>query len=172
MKKLIDRTSKLWQYLPGEQRQLVEDAERLVGNAQTEAQKLTDYSYLVFPIAKMYEGFLKKLCLDLGLVSEQQYYSEHFRIGKALNPNLEAHLRLESVYDKLCQHLAGHDLADELWQAWKRGRNSLFHYFPGRLTRLTLEEAIETIGFVLTVMEKAVEHAGSKFKFYGYGRDS
>lgn len=157
--KLLDQKRLLYQYLTDDLRELVGDCEKLIAEAQSQPQKLADYSYLVFPVAKMYEGFLKKLLLDLGLISESQYYSEHFRIGKALNPNLEGHLRLESVYDKLCQHLAGHELADELWQAWKRGRNLLFHYFPGKLTRVSLGEAVVTIKFVLEVMEKAVEHA-------------
>lgn len=154
---LIDRQSKLWQFLPAEQQQLINDCEKLIEDAQSHPQKLSDYSYLVFPVAKMYEGFLKKLFLDLGLVTEERYQSEHFRIGSALNPNLPQHLKIESLYDQVLSHLKNQSVVDDLWQAWKRGRNSLFHYFPGHLVRLTLNEAQETIDFMIESMKRAVE---------------
>jgi hypothetical protein len=155
---LLDRKGELYKYLPPEQRDLVADCEKLIEDAHKHPQNLTDYSYIVFPIAKMYEGFLKKLFLDLNLIGKDQYYSEHFRIGKALNPNLEAHLRLESVYDKLCHHFDGEVIAKALWEAWKKGRNLLFHYFPGNLSRISLSEAEFTVRFVLEVSTQAVAH--------------
>lgn len=155
---LLDRSGQLYNYLPLEQRDLVADCEKLIEDAHNHPQSLTDYSYIVFPIAKMYEGFLKKLLLDLNLINQEQYYSEHFRIGKALNPNLEQHLRLESVYDKLCHHFEGEVIASALWQAWKKGRNLLFHYFPGNLSRISLSEAEFTVMFVLEAARQAIEH--------------
>ena len=159
---LVDRASVLWNYLPPEQCDLVSDCEKLIDDAHTHPQTLSDYSYIVFPIAKMYEGFLKKLFFDLHLIDQKEYYSEHFRIGKALNPNLEQHLRLESVYDRLCHHFKGETIAAALWLAWKKGRNLLFHYFPGNLSRISLTEAEFTVKFVLETAEQAVEHSGRK----------
>lgn len=155
---LINRESKLWQFLPPEQRELIEDCEKLIDDAQNHPEGLTDYSYLVFPVAKMYEGFLKKLFLDLGLVSRERYESEHFRIGSALNPNLPQHLQIESLYDQVLAHLKNQSVVDNLWQAWKRGRNSLFHYFPGHLTRLTLGQARETVDFMIKALGRALEN--------------
>lgn len=160
MELLLDRAGTLYKYLDSDLRDLIEDCEKLIADARERPKVLTDYSYLVFPVAKMYEGFLKKLFWDLNLISQEQYYSQHFRIGKALNPNLEQHLRLESVYDKLCSHFEGEVIANSLWQAWKRGRNLLFHYFPGHLSRISLEEAQFTIKFVLEVSRQAVDHSG------------
>ena len=159
---LADRYGDFWNYLLPEQRELLDDCEKLIQDAKVHPKGLTDYSYIVFPVAKMYEGFLKKLLLDLGIIVDDQYKSDHFRIGKALNPNLEAHLRLESVYDKICTHFESKEIADSLWQAWKRGRNLLFHYFPGNLQRISLRQAEETVKFVLEVMERAVKHASPK----------
>lgn len=156
---LLDRNEQLYNYLPSEQRDLIADCEKLIEDAHNHPQELTDYSYIVFPIAKMYEGFLKKLFLDLNIIDNNQYYSEHFRIGKALNPNLEPHLRLESVYDKLCHHFEGEVIASALWQAWKKGRNLLFHYFPGNLSRISLSEAEFTVRFVLEASSQAVAHS-------------
>ena len=42
-----------------------------------------DYGFVVFASAKAYEGFLKKLFLDMGLITKQQFESDHFRIGRA-----------------------------------------------------------------------------------------
>lgn len=156
---LIDRQAKLWQFLPSEQRELIEDCEKLIADAQSHPQKLSDYSYLVFPVAKMYEGFLKKLFLDLGLVSQERYESELFRIGSALNPNLPQHLKIESLYDQVLKHLKNQSVVDGLWQAWKRGRNGLFHYFPSRLERISLGQAQEVIGEIIQAMDLAVRHS-------------
>jgi len=168
---LADRYGDFWNYLLPEQRELLDDCEKLIQDAKVHPKGLTDYSYIVFPVAKMYEGFLKKLFLDLEIINAEQYQSDHFRIGKTLNPNLEPHLRIESVYDRVCQHFEGKEIADDLWLAWKRGRNAVFHYFPGRLKRISFEEATEIVGFVLKVMEKAVEHASSKLKFLEAGQN-
>ena len=67
--------------LVGESYLLLEREERLNEN-------LHDYSFVVFPMAKAYEGFLKKLFFDLGLINKRQYQGDRFRVGKSLNPNL------------------------------------------------------------------------------------
>ena len=77
-------------------------------------KEFDDYSFIVFPAAKAYEGFLKKLFLELNFISEEDYYGKHFRIGKALNPSLPKELRRDGVYDKIVQYCQGHQLADSL----------------------------------------------------------
>jgi len=64
-------------------------------------REFSDYSFIVFPAAKAYEGFLKKLFFDLGFITEEDYYGKHFRIGKALNPSLPKELRHNGAYDKI-----------------------------------------------------------------------
>lgn len=119
-------------------------------------QGYSDYSFVVFPFAKVYEGFLKKLFLQIGAISEQQYNNERWRVGRALNPQLEKDLRhVESVYDRLIT-LCNPELPEILWQAWKRGRNQIFHFWPGRTKPLTLEEAKEIVGELETAMKMAL----------------
>lgn len=156
MKDLIDKKSNLWGYLLPEQKDLVEDARKLVEDARLHPKTLADYSYVVFPMAKVYEGFLKKFLLDTGLIFLQQYESDHFRIGKVLNPNLPQHLRVDSLYDRICSHLGKADLPDRFWQTWKRGRNLLFHYFPGNLKKISLKEAEEIVAEIVGTMNMAV----------------
>ena len=138
----IDKTSFFWNYLSEGQRGLIEEGLYLLEDVKNHPDvRITDYSYLVFPFAKAYEGFLKKLFLDIGFIPQHVYEGDHFRIGRALNPHLEKKLRHESVYDRISSHTGNTQLADKLWSIWKKGRNLVFHYFPHNLRALTLTDA-------------------------------
>jgi hypothetical protein len=152
----IDKQSFFWKYLSDGQKGLIEEGFYLLNDANNHKQNsISDFSYLVFPFAKAYEGFLKKLFLDLSLISKESYESDRFRIGKALNPSLEKHLRHESVYDKIV-NLKNRELAEKLWINWKKGRNLVFHYFPHNTNALKFEEANTIIKDLLDVMQEAV----------------
>ena len=93
-------------------------------------------------MAKAYEGFLKKWFFAGGFITEYQYQSDHFRIGKALNPSLPARFKRDGyVYDQIVASCPDPHLADTLWLAWKQSRNLTFHYFPHHRYFLTLPEA-------------------------------
>lgn len=118
-------------------------------------REFNDYSFVVFPAAKAYEGFLKKLFLDLKFITEEDYYGKHFRIGKALNPSLSKELRGDGVYDKIAEYCHGPELADKLWEAWKLSRNLTFHWFPNEKNAITLPEAGERIEMIINVIDEA-----------------
>jgi hypothetical protein len=126
-------------------------------------ERLSDYSYLVFPYAKLYEGFLKQLFLDLKIIKESEYQGEHFRVGKVLSPNLVGVLKSRSAYGHLATAF-GQEVADLLWIAWKQGRNMVFHYFPHNLRRLTYKEAEKIITELIGAMVYAVTITGVKRK--------
>ncbi len=152
---LISRNSALWQYMPLEIKGLIEDGERLLAHAEEHASKTSDYSYLVFPFAKAYEGFLKRLFLDLELIREDEYYGDDIRIGRMLNPSfVKEH---GNVFDKVCSRAGnGHETAELLWDTWKIGRNQVFHYFPHNFRKLTQKEAVEVINKIISAMAHAV----------------
>ena len=140
--------------LTEEQKQLLEDGQHLLAWIREKPRNgFSDYSFLVAPFAKAYEGFLKVFFLKLGLISESQYHSDRFRVGKVLNPALQD--KKWSVYRKLRGKEAGESLAKQLWSAWKNGRNLIFHYFPNNLHRLTFSEAEERINAILLAIESA-----------------
>jgi len=115
-----------------------------------------DYSFVVFPAAKAYEGFLKKMFLDLGFITNEDYVGKHFRIGKALNPFLEIRFRdRESVYDKIVEYCGGKKLADQLWNAWSTGRNLIFHWFPEEKKVISFQEAEAKIDLIIDAMDSA-----------------
>ncbi len=118
-------------------------------------QEFHDYSFVVFPAAKAYEGFLKKIFLDLKFISEEDYYGKHFRIGKSLNPSLPKEMRREEVYGKIVKYCGGARLADNLWETWRVCRNLTFHWFPNEKNTVTLEEAVERVNMIISAIDEA-----------------
>ena len=154
---MLNKNSDLHKYLSEGQRGLIEGGLYLLEDTKNHPDiRITDYSYLVFPFAKAYEGFLKQVFLDKEFITTYDYQSDHFRVGKVLNPSLEKRLRHISVYDKIIISSGDQTLATELWQVWKVGRNAVFHYFPHNFKALTFDEAKEIINRVLKVMEKTL----------------
>jgi len=154
---MIQPDSLLWQYLSSTQQQLAIDGQLLVEDLQHHhVEELSDYSYLVFPFAKLYEGFLKQIFRDLDVITEREYLSAHFRVGKVLSPNLVRRLGSRSAYGHITKQF-GQSLADLLWNTWKQGRNLVFHYFPHNIRRLRYSEACELIDVIIATMTEAVE---------------
>jgi len=118
-------------------------------------QKIHDYSFVVFPAAKAYEGFLKKLFFDLKFIDQSEYLGKRFRVGKALNPQLEKKYRKESVYLKIVKYCQGEDLADKLWMTWKSCRNLLFHWFPNEKNVIDENEASQRLLTIIDAIDSA-----------------
>jgi hypothetical protein len=147
-----------WQYLNFTQKNLLKQSFFLLSWAKKNQEKLTDYSFIVMPAAKAFEGFLKQLLFDLKLISETQYQDEYFRIGKALNPELEhiKRLKKECLYEELSARCS-EDLAQTLWQTWKKCRNRLFHYFPNEQQIFTLDESEKRLTLLVKAMDMAAK---------------
>jgi hypothetical protein len=155
MTHMIKPGTPLYHYLSPQQRVLADDGQFLIEDSTRHVnEEPTDYSYLVFPYSKMFEGFLKQLFLDLGIIEEGMYYSDRFRIGKALSPNFSHYAG--SVYGQM-EKRYGKPLATRLWHMWKEGRNLVFHYFPHNYRALTRSQALDLIGQLIQTMEEAVE---------------
>lgn len=151
-----------WNYLESDLQELLLTSIHLIDKAQELGEGVHDYSFIVFPAAKAYEGFLKKLFLDMGFISKEDYYGKKFRIGKALNPYLDKELRRESVYDKLVDFCGGSKLADQLWETWKNSRNLVFHWFPDEKRALTIEEARARYAMVINAIDEAFKECKIK----------
>lgn len=143
-----------WGYLEEDLQELLREA-LLLSEAFSGEEGFHDYAFIVFPAAKAYEGFLKKLFLDLKLITPDDYYGKHFRIGKALNPSLEKPLRNESVYDRLVSFTGGKQVADTLWETWKNCRNLVFHWFPNEKNAINFVEAKQRVDMVIKAIDLA-----------------
>lgn len=140
-------------YLSGHQDELVNDVEIILKRLQIK-DTISDFSFLVSPIAKAYEGFLKEFFLKIEIITEADFESERFRVGKTLNPSLR--YKRFSVFQKLTEiDPKGEELAENLWDAWKFGRNEIFHYFPNNYKSLSQNEAEERINLLLRAVIKA-----------------
>ncbi len=157
-------TSESWyEYLDEPMQQLVDEAYFLVDHEEMNQSILVDYAFVVFPMAKAYEGFLKKFFYDLELISLADFQGNHFRIGRSLNPDLPKKFQDEHwIYDDLEKLFACHPRAEgkkvpqTLWQAWRMGRNALFHYFPGRHEFIDLDEARVRLNLIKEAMVQAL----------------
>ncbi len=146
----------VWNYFSTTQKDLIQEGTYLLNITEEKSYKFKDFSFLVFPYAKAYEGFLKQLFLDVGFITHLDYISNHFRIGKYLSPNLIQRLGNRSIYTQIIHH-ASEDLAREMWEMWKTGRNEVFHYYPHNIKRLTFEEAKMMNEDFLHIMSKAYD---------------
>lgn len=150
-----------WDYAEEDLRELLEASEFLLKVVKSWGADLPggreefhDYSFCVFPAAKAYEGYLKKIFLDMGFINEKDYFGKYFRIGRALNPSLGKKFRgKESVYNQIVKHCGGKSLANTLWEAWRKGRNLVTHWFPNEKNALSFSEAKDRVNMILNAMD-------------------
>ncbi|MFQ5451972.1 MAG: hypothetical protein ACE5DQ_00215 [Candidatus Paceibacterota bacterium] len=156
----LDVSENCKKYLSEGQLDLLDQGDHLLAHAKLDVVEkrfmFDDYSFIVFPFAKAYEGFLKQVFLDAGFIDERDYTSNHFRVGKVMSPNLEKRLGNRSVYKKICK-ASGCALADKIWNTWKKGRNLVFHYYPHNIKSLTLTQAEELVVMIVETMEETLE---------------
>ncbi|MGI5827695.1 MAG: hypothetical protein ACOX6V_01590 [Patescibacteria group bacterium] len=143
--------------LPASQRELLQQSFYLIEDIEYKKKTFYDYSFIVMPAAKAYEGFVKDMLFRLGLISEKRYTGKRFRVGKALNPALAQSdpNSFEALYDDLENLYHSKELPELLWQTWKECRNKIFHYFIDNTQHITLHEAKERLQQILTAIEKA-----------------
>lgn len=156
-------------FLEPQQRELVEDSQHLIQTfrclhrsidcpcqAAEAAATISDYSFVVFPAAKAYEGFLKLFFWRMHLISDQEYQGRGWRVGRSFNPDIPRRFRDDDwIYDDV-QQLCNPELAGHLWQMWLDGRNHLFHFFPRDRYVLNLEQAAGLVSRIEAVMEEAL----------------
>jgi hypothetical protein len=150
------KTKPWYDYLEEDLRELLEESFELIDKVPGWHDGFHDYSFIVFPAAKALEGYFKKLFIDLGFITRDDYYGRHFRIGKALNPQLEERFReKESVYDKLVNFTGGKELADFLWDTWKNCRNLVFHWFPDEKRAINFDEAKARVDQIVRAIDNS-----------------
>jgi hypothetical protein len=142
-------------YLSPNQDSLLSDVESVLDRLKG-FDHISDYSFLVAPISKAYEGYLKDFFLQLKIIDQYSYDSDRFRVGKTLNPSLR--YKRFSVFQRLSDlDSQGEEIAELLWDAWKHGRNEIFHYFPNSLHNLSRIEAENRISLVLNAIIRSGE---------------
>lgn len=117
---------------------------------------LPDYSFIVFDMAKAYEGFLKRYFFELNLIDKGTYESKRFRLGRALNPDIHQDQRDRYwLFDDVA-HLCGETIARQMWSTWLESRNRVFHFFPDESPALNFEAAGKKLEEIGQTIETAV----------------
>lgn len=147
--------------LEKEAQDLVAQSYELYDREERLKSSLHDYSFVVFPMAKAYEGFLKQFLYKVGFIDRAQYEHRQFRIGRSLNPDVSFRHKDEYwLYDDVAG-LCGEQTARALWDTWIDARNHLFHYFPDTRYSVDLKQAKELLERMGQMMDLALESAGS-----------
>ena len=125
---------------------------------QRSTVKLDDYSFIIFPLSKAYEGFLKSFLLKEELIDYETYISKRWRIGRALNPDISQSQQDELwFYDDLVQRKGG-EVARQAWNTWLVGRNHIFHFFPesGHDLFLDYDQALGKVALIIDTISNLV----------------
>ncbi len=141
--------------VPAEQ-ELIRISAQLFERERTNSFTFSDYSFVVFPMAKAYEGFLKRTLFEAHLVSAQLYASKKLRIGRALNPDIHPQSRDEQwLYDDLERQCSA-ELAQQLWKVWLQCRNNIVHFFPDQKYMVSLPESRAQLIDISSAVEQTV----------------
>lgn len=155
---VLELSHQRWfQDLPKAQQQLVRLSVELLDREKRMHTNFPDYSFVIFPIAKAYEGFIKNFFYRRGLISHETFRGKRFRVGRSLNPDIAQHYQDDWwLYDDLSK-MCGATVARQLWDAWIECRNHVFHYFPESQTEYSLLEIEKKVLLLLDVMAYASE---------------
>jgi hypothetical protein len=141
--------------LPTWQKELVRTSLELFSREERMKSAFDDYSFIIFPMAKAYEGYLKDFFYQLNLIDYRTYTDKRFRIGRALNPDLNPHRQDEQwLYDDIVR-FCGTEFGRGLWNTWLECRNQVFHYFPDNQKKISLSQAGQCLEMIALTMEKA-----------------
>lgn len=141
--------------LPEPQQQLIRVTVELLVREKRLQTNFVDYSFILFPISKAYEGYIKFFLRQHNLISAETYAGRKFRVGRAMNPDVSDHQKdIWWIYDDV-KRLCDEEIAKELWQTWLTCRNHVFHYFPNEKNYLTISEVEVKIGKILSIIERA-----------------
>lgn len=158
MDAINNRYEVFWNFLSQNQKDLLLEGDYLIDEVMKHSSyAFKDYSFIIFPYAKAYEGYLKTLFKDVGLISHLSYISDHLRLGKLLSPFMASRLGEKSLYMKIVNK-SGKELANQIWNTWKIGRNQVFHYFPHNFKAVTFDEAQQIIKSIIQAMEAAYQN--------------
>jgi hypothetical protein len=160
----IDKNSTLWEYMTPEMRDLALEGDKLLNSCLLQSDDgMQDYSYLVFPWGKLYEGFLKKIFLDLKLITPEDYFGNEVRIGKLLSTGFGSKPphRLSIIKELSSSKIFGENLTKVMRSVWRNARNTVFHFFPNNVYKLDLETAKKRIQEVVRCMDLVVNRVNS-----------
>ena len=117
---------------------------------------MSDYSFVLLPIAKVYEGVLKKVLIVIGLTKLADWESNpNLSVSKYFNPVGDSRI-FEALEDKARDKSVPHII----YSTYQECRNKIFHYDLHRDDRI---KTIKDAEFYKKRIEYAIEKAYETF---------
>ena len=163
MNRILIEKSSWFKELEPEQKALIHDGLQLLEleiealGSGSKKEQYYDYSFVLFPFSKAYEGFLKHYLYRLNLIDKETLESRRFRIGRAINPDVRKNQRDENWFYEDIERLCGSHTARQLWDTWLVCRNRVFHYFPPKVKHLSITQAQDSVQLVIDSLRIAIE---------------
>ncbi len=137
---------------------LKEDSYKLYNRYSEMHSPLSDYSFIVFPLAKAYEGILKKILVKTGVLTEAELLQNpNITINRFYNP-LEKGAIYQTLKDKTRDKVIPH----VIFSVYQECRNQILHYDQYRDNRI---DNIEGAYFFMQRIEDAIVKAFNTFKY-------
>jgi len=114
------------------------DANRLFSTIRESETIFSDYSFIVFPLAKVYEGVLKKILVQVNLIKEGELLE---------NPDISINAYFNPIGNEKIKNVLRDKTRDKaipfvIYSTYQECRNQILHYDPYRDNRLkTIEDA-------------------------------
>jgi len=106
-----------------------------------------DYSFIAFPAAKAFEGYLKKLLIKLRLIKKSELKKDPFKtIGYLLNSEKFE----KKVRDKRFRHIP-----KEVQVEWDKSRNYILHYDIDKIPKISKEDTDVRISAILKIIKES-----------------
>lgn len=121
-----------------------------IDRGTSKLSNLSDYSHLVLPIAKTYEGVLKKILIKKKLLKEEDLINNpSINVGGYFNP-----VGNKSIFNLLRDKVIPH----VIYATYQECRNQILHYDPYRDNRIkSIEDAKFYQRRILDAIDKAYE---------------
>lgn len=114
---------------------LILDTRRLMG--QENGPDVSDYSYRLLPLAKAYEGVLKKILVHLNFVTEEELREKpSITVNSYFNP--QGNLKIFDVLKDKARHKT---IPYTVFATYQECRNEILHYDPYANNQLPLRRA-------------------------------
>jgi hypothetical protein len=118
---------------------------------------LSDYSFIVFPFAKAYEGILKKILVEANLIKEADLLEDPtLPIGNYFNP-----VGNNAIFNSLKDRTRDKAIPFVIYSTYQECRNQIMHYDSYRDNRI---KSIEEARFYIYRIDDAIEKAYKTFR--------
>lgn len=149
------------EYIGNDLLELLEDGYRMINDFNKDKGTLSfpqvsDYSFLILPTAKAYEGILKKILINKGMLKEEGLKNNpNVNVGSFFNP-----LGNEAVFKILRDKARDKSIPHVIYSTYQECRNQLLHYDLYRDNRV---KSIDEARFIYQRIIDAINKVYSTF---------